>query len=369
MNDDGDEENSPLETPTVPPPRENPDLVGQEVAEAALLAAYRSGRLPHAWLLAGPRGVGKATLAFRFARFLFAQAGRDLFAPPASSLALAPDHLVFRRVASGGHSDLLVVERGIDPKRKKLRGEIVVDDTRKVAGFLRLTPAEGQWRVVILDDVDLMNRNAANALLKILEEPPQRALLLLISDNPGRLLPTIRSRCRILALRPLPNALVMEALERYRPDLSLGDRQMLARLADGSIGRALDLDAAGGIPLYRSLVKLIAQLPDLDGAQLHALADNVLRGDSEDAFRLMSELLPGWLARMVALASGGAAAERAALPGEAETMRRLAARRGLDQWIDVWEKLTELFAQAESVNLDRKQTVLNAFFALEEAAR
>lgn len=276
---------------------------------------------------------------------------------------------MFRRVASGGHPDLLVVERGVDPKRKKLRGEIVVDDTRKVAGFLRLTPAEGQWRVVILDDADLMNRNAANALLKILEEPPQRALLLLVSDNPGRLLPTIRSRCRILALRPLPDALVSGALERYRPDLGLGDRQMLARLGDGSIGRALDLAAAGGIQLYRSLVKLIAQLPDLDGAQLHALADGVLRGDSEEAFRLLSELLPGWLARMVALASGGAEAECAALPGEGETMRRLAARRGLDQWIDVWEKLTELFARAESVNLDRKQTVLNAFFALEEAAR
>ncbi|HUH85030.1 MAG TPA: DNA polymerase III subunit delta' [Stellaceae bacterium] len=367
--DDGDEESAPLETPNLPTPRENPDLVGQELAEAALLAAYRSGRLPHAWLLAGPRGVGKATLAFRFARFLFAEAGGELFAPPAASLALASDHPVFRRVASGGHPDLLVIERGVDPKRKKLRSEIVVDDTRRIAGFLRLTPAEGHWRVVILDDADLMNRNAANALLKILEEPPQRALLLLASDNPGRLLPTIRSRCRILTLRRLPEALVLDALERYRPDLGAGDRQALARLAEGSIGRALDLAAAGGVALYRNLVKLIAQLPDLDGAQVHALADSVLRGESEDAFRLMSELLPGWVARMVALASGGTEAERAALPGEAEMMRRLAARRGLDQWIDVWEKLTELFARAESVNLDRKQTVLNAFFALEEAAR
>jgi len=371
MSDDDrdEEESSPVETPDLPTPRENPDLVGQEAAEMALLAAYRSGRLPHAWLLAGSRGIGKATLAFRFTRFLLAQGSSELFDPLATSLALAPDHPVFRRVASGGHPDLLVVERGVDPKRKKLRSEIVVDDTRKIAGFLRLTPAEGHWRVVILDDADLMNRNAANALLKILEEPPQRALLLLVSDNPGRLPPTIRSRCRILTLRRLPEALVMDALKRYRPDLGLGDRQVLARLGEGSIGRALDLAAAGGIALYRNLVKLIAQLPDPDGAQLHALADSMLRGESEDAFRLMSELLPGWLARMVALASGSAEAERAALPGEAETMRRLAARRGLDQWIDVWEKLTELFARAESVNLDRKQTVLNAFFALEEAAR
>ena len=355
--DDGDEESSPVETPTVPTPRENRDLVGQEAAEAALLTAYRSGRLPHAWLLAGPRGIGKATLAFRFARFLFAQGGKDLFAPPASSLALAPDHLVFRRVASGGHPDLLVVERGVDPKRKKLRGEIVVDDTRKVAGFLRLTPAEGQWRVVILDDADLMNRNAANALLKILEEPPQ-ARLAAAGERQSRPAAADHS----LAL-PHPGLAAVAGRARQRCRSSA-----IARISASATGRcwrglATAASAVRSISpppaasqLYRSLVKLIAQLPDLDGAQLHALADGVLRGDSEEAFRLLSELLPGWLARMVALASGGAEAECAALPGEAETMRRLAARRGLDQWIDVWEKLTELFAQAESVNLDRKQT-------------
>src|SRR6266851_4542152 len=315
----------------VAPPRDNPLLLGHEAAEAVLLQAYRSGRLPHAWLLSGPRGIGKATLAFRFARFLFAEgaAAPGLFAAPPASLAIAPEHPVFRRVASGGHADLLVVERSLDPKRKKLRSEIVVDDTRAIAGFLRLTPAEGGWRVVIVDGADMMNRNAANALLKILEEPPQKALLLLVSDNPGRLLPTIRSRCRILALKPLAEAEVREALARYRPDIAAGDRAVLAQLAEGSIAR----------------------------------------GDGEDAFRIFAELLPGWVARMVALATGGGEGERAALPGEAQTMRRLAGRRGLDQWVEVWENLNQLFALADSVNLDRKQVVLNAFFALAEAAR
>src|SRR6266851_3429332 len=296
----------------VAPPRDNPLLLGHEAAEAVLLQAYRSGRLPHAWLLSGPRGIGKATLAFRFARFLFAEgaAAPGLFAAPPASLAIAPEHPVFRRVASGGHADLLVVERSLDPKRKKLRSEIVVDDTRAIAGFLRLTPAEGGWRVVIVDGADMMNRNAANALLKILEEPPQKALLLLVSDNPGRLLPTIRSRCRILALKPLAEAEVREALARYRPDIAAGDRAVLAQLAEGSIGRGLDLAATGG-------------------------------GEGE----------------------------RAALPGEAQTMRRLAGRRGLDQWVEVWENLNQLFALADSVNLDRKQVVLNAFFVLAEAAR
>ena len=374
MSDDDEigrlEEEERGEPPEVPAPRENPLLLGHEAAEAALLQAYRSGRLPHAWLLSGPRGVGKATLAFRFARFLFAAGpGNGLFALAPASLVLPPEHSAFRRVASGGLADLLVVERGIDPRRKKLRSEIVVDDTRAIAGFLRLTPAEGSWRVVIVDGADMMNHNAANALLKILEEPPQRALLLLVSDNPGRLLPTIRSRCRILALKPLPEPVVLHALERYRPDLSQSDRAVLAELGEGSIGRALDLAQAGGIGLYRSLVKLIDGLPELDGAALHALADRFARGDGDDAFRLISELLPGFIARMVALASGGGEGGRAPLPGEAATMRRLAERRGLDQWVEVWEKLTHLFAQADGVNLDRKQVVLNAFFALEEAAR
>jgi DNA polymerase-3 subunit delta' len=369
--DEREEEQATAEPPAVPAPRENPVLLGHEAAEAALLQAYSSGRLPHAWLLAGPRGIGKATLAFRFARYLFAEgsAGGLHAATAPAALAVAPDHPVFRRVASGGHADLLVVERGIDPKRKKLRSEIVVDDTRAIAGFLRLTPAEGSWRVVVVDGADMMNRNAANALLKILEEPPKRAVLLLVSDNPGRLLATIRSRCRILALKPLAQPVVLSALEHYRPDLGSGPRAVLAQLADGSIGQALDLAAAGGVGLYQSLVTLIGGLPSLDVAALHALADRVQRGDGEAAFRLLTELLPGWVARMVALAAGGADGKRAALPGEAETMRRLAARRGLDQWVEVWEKLTHLFAQADSVNLDRKQVVLNAFFALGEAAR
>ncbi len=359
------------EAQPVPSPRETSLLIGQEPAEAALLRAYASGRMPHAWLLSGPRGIGKATLAFRFARFVLAEGagGSGLFAEPPRSLALGADHPVFRRVASGGHADLLVVERGIDPRRKRLRSEIVVDDTRGIAAFLRLTPAAGAWRVVIVDGADMMNRNAANAVLKILEEPPPRAVLLLVSENPGRLLPTIRSRCRKLALQPLAPLHVLEALERYRPDLSLGDRAVLAQLAEGSIGRALDLAAAGGLGLYRSLVKLLDRLPESDGTALHAFADRLARSDGEEAFRLMAELLPGWIARMVALAAGRGEGGVAALAEEGPTMRRLAARRGLDQWVEVWEKLTHLFAQADSVNLDRKQVVLNAFFTLEEATR
>src|SRR5579885_1857225 len=254
MADDQDDEIEDGRAPAgpIPPPRENPDLVGHEAGEATLLACYRSGRLPHAWLITGPRGIGKATLAFRFARFLLAGG-----ASSGEGLALSPGHPAFRRVASGGHPDLLVVERGYDPRRRRLRSEIVVADTRAIATFLRLTPAEDGWRVVILDGADAMNRNASNAVLKILEEPPERCVLLLVSENPGRLLPTIRSRCRRLALKPLARAQVEEAIIRLRPDIGGEDARRAAQLAHGSIGRALELATTGGLALYRDLTMLL----------------------------------------------------------------------------------------------------------------
>src|SRR5271165_3045369 len=176
---------------SAPEPRANPLLLGHEAAEATLAAALHSGRLHHAWLLTGPAGIGKATLAFRFARRLLAGHGGE-------GLQLDSTHPVFRRVAVGAHADLLTVERAFDPKRKRQRTEIVVDDVRRIGGFLHLTPAEGGWRVVVVDGADELNRNAANALLKVLEEPPPRALLLLTAAAPGRLPATIRSRTRRL---------------------------------------------------------------------------------------------------------------------------------------------------------------------------
>jgi len=212
----------------------------------------------------------------------------------------------------------------------------------------------------------MMNTHAANSLLKILEEPPKRTVLLLASDNPGRLLPTIRSRCHSLPLKALSRTLVLELLQRYRPDLSDDARAVLAALGDGSIGRALELAAGDGVGIYNNINNLLSDLPKVDAEALHGFAERVARPGADESFGLVAELLPGWLARLV---NFGARRDAAVSPAEQEVMRRLAARRGLDQWVEVWEKLTHLFAQAEGINLDRKQVVLNAFFALEEAAR
>ncbi len=349
---------------TVPAPRENPDLIGHEVAERELLAAWRSGRLPHGWLICGPRGIGKATLAFRFARFVLAGgAGPD-------SLAIDEDDPVFRRVASAGHSDLMTLERTINPDTKRLRSVIVVDDVRAVGRFLGLTAGEGEWRAVVVDAADEMNENAVNALLKMLEEPPARTLLLLVAHAPGRLPATIRSRCRRLALDRLPDEAVSGLLSRLAPELADDDAAALARLSEGSIGRAIGLAEAEGLALYRTLLALLQTVPGTDVVALHAFADRLAGRDAESDYRTAMTLLTWWIARMVGAGARGVALPGAEIvPGEQGCAERLIGLGGVEQWMEVWEKVTRLIAQADSINLDRKQVVLGAFHAMERAAR
>lgn len=349
-------------------PRETSDLIGHEEAERHLLEAWRSERLAHGWLLCGPKGIGKATLAFRFARFVLSGgAGQGgLFADAPDSLFLPPESPVFRRVVSGGHADFLLVERGYgDGSKPKRRSEIVVDEVREVGSFLSLTPAEGGWRVVVIDAADEMNRNAANALLKVLEEPPRRALLLLVSHNPAGLLPTIRSRCRMLNLRPLADRHVGDLLRRHRPDLDPAAVSTLVGLAEGSIGRALDLAERDGGGLYREMLGLLQGTPT-DIPALHAFCERMAKGDGA-AFHTASELLSWWLARVIRFAARGEAVPEL-VPGEAALAARLAGTHALARWLEVWEKNARLFASADAVNLDRKHVILNAFLAVEKYA-
>jgi DNA polymerase III subunit delta' len=332
-------------------PRANADFVGHPAAEQALLRAWRSSRLHHAWLISGPRGIGKATLAFRFARHVLGGEAQNPFAEPASTLAMAPGSAVFRQVASGSHPDLLTIERGYDEKRDRFRTEIVVNDVRELGAFLHLKAAAGGWRVVVVDCADDLNPNAANALLKLLEEPPAQALLLLVSHAPGRLLPTIRSRCRRLALGPLSVSTMEQLLAISCPQLADADRRLLIQLCDGSIGRALEIAAGGGLDLHRDVLDQLGQLPRIDAIALHALGDRLGHKDAADLFRLASEILTGWLGHRVRQAATGQGPASAAAP---------LGRHGLEQWLELWEKITRLFARVDSANLDRKQVWVGA---------
>jgi DNA polymerase-3 subunit delta' len=279
---------------------------------------------------------------------------------------MGSDHPVFRRIASGGHADFKLIERGwADDKQSKRKSEITVDDVRDVGGFMSLTPAEGGWRVVIVDAADEMNRNSANAILKILEEPPKRALMLLVGHSPGRLLPTIRSRCRRLTMPPLERETVIDLLRRHHPDLTPAELQGLAALAEGSIGRALALHEQGGMDLYGGMVGLLNSLPKLPGSALHDFAEKI--GRQADAVSLFGELFAGWLAQGARRAAGGQGAE--VVSGEADLQRRLVARAGLERWTALWERISNLFERADAVNLDGKQVVLNAFLAVEKTCR
>ena len=343
------------------PPRANPELMGQEVAEHELLASYGSGRLPHAWVISGPGGIGKATLAFRFARYLFAER------KPTDSMAVPETKGVFRRVASGGHADLLTVERQFDVEKGRYKKDIAVEDVRKIAPFLRLTPAEGGWRVVIVDGADGMNRFGQNAVLKILEEPPKQALLMLLTDRPSALLPTIRSRCRLLALPTLSDAVVERLLAARRPDLDARARAELVTAAGGSIGRALEIARHDGLALLEQFLAIAAKDP-VDWPAAHALGDKLASAAADESYRSFADLLVEWLSRAIREAGRELPPD-----GRPEAEKRLISRLiragRLEQALEVWEKVSHLFARSDGANLDRRLTVISALHTVSAALR
>lgn len=354
-----------------PPPWRNDRLVGHDQAEKTLLAAQQSGRLHHAWLMTGPRGIGKATLAWRFARFLLA--GQDqggLFGGGPENLDVSSDAPGRNLIDARSHPDLFHLRRALNHDTGRIRAEIAVDDVRGLGEFMHMTPAMGKWRVAIVDSADEMNRNSANAVLKILEEPPPNAVLLIVSHAPGRLLPTIRSRCRRLALQPLKDDTVVKLLGDYAPETKDEERRALALLAEGSIGRALELAGAGSLDLYREMVEVLATLPDLDMPRLHAFAERFAkRGEEANAdWRALNYLFDGWLkglVRQAALTTEAAAV----VPMEAGLRARLLGAASVDRWMDASDEVGRLFSRADAVNLDRKQTVLGSFLKLQGAAR
>jgi DNA polymerase III subunit delta' len=333
-----------------PSPRETIVLYGHAEAEQTLLAAYRSLRFPHAWLIAGPAGIGKATLAYRMARFMLAHPDPGASAvQSAKSLHVDADHPVARRIAAQAQPDLLVLERTINEKTGKLRQDIQVDDVRRTVAFFGSTAGEGGWRIAIVDAVDELNLSGANALLKILEEPPRRAALLLVSRSAARLLPTMRSRCRALALRPLDAADVARAVAAAvggRPDAAETVAASVA--ADGSVGRALALLEGEALELRNRTMALLDRLPGVDPGALHALGDRLYGVDAAPLATFV-DTVNAWLG--------------ARLTATEQVPARLA------RLAEAWEKVNAAARDVEEFNLDRKPLVFNVFGWLAEASR
>ena len=347
-----------------PHPRETYALFGHESAEAMLAQAFAQGRLHHAWLIAGRAGIGKATLAYRMARHVLASPEeRDR-----ATLAVPPDSAAARQVARLAHSGLLVLRRPYDLKTKRVASSIPVDEVRRLRSFLGLTAAGQGWRVVIVDSADELNPNAANALLKSLEEPPPRALFLLVTAQPGRLLPTIRSRCRRLDLQPLDAESLRRAaggaLTAAGLQMPAADKWVqLERLAEGSVRAALQL-ATGGIDLHERLEQIFARLPAIDWPALHTLADSLALDAQEQRYEMLFALLLDVLARLVrAAATGQGSAEETALAA------RLIQPTRLPAWAELWQAILRDKADAEALNLDRKALIVRTFACIEAVAR
>ena len=325
-----------------PHPRLTPRLIGQAAAERAVLEAWRGGRMPHGWLLAGPRGVGKATLAWRMARFLLAD-------PPAEAMTLDPDpgHPALPRIRALSEPGLLLLRREWDAKGKRMPTQIGVDAVRRLGGFFALS-AQGR-RVVIVDAADEMSPSAANAILKVLEEPPAGATLILVAHRPGALLPTIRSRCRMLRLAPLDDAAVAEAVAQAGGDPSA------VRLAGGAPGAALAL-ARHGAEVHAALLGLLARAP-MDRARARALADAC-------AGRAGAERLDATLAAIARLlhdlARAGVLGPPEGTPDAAALARLAPDAAAAREWAALAPALAARAAHARAVNIDGAAIVWDA---------
>ncbi|WP_323716945.1 DNA polymerase III subunit delta' [Paracoccus aminovorans] len=346
----------PDRVPGAPHPREAARVIGQDGAVADFIAAAQAHRLHHAWLLSGPRGTGKATLAWNIAKWLLSDAGTsDLTAPP--------EDPVVRRIRALSEPRLHLVRRPVDEKSQRLRTEITVDEIRRLQGFFHMSAAEGGRRVAIIDAADEMNPAAANALLKLLEEPPAQAVLLLVAHQPGRLLPTIRSRCRELRLHPL----APEDLGRVLADLGLDhDAAQLAALSGGSVGEALRLAGQDGLEVYRRIIALFADYPRMDRRAAAQLADLAAgrAGADGDPFDLVVTLIDRFLTRAARTGLLGAPLPEAAA-GEAEVLTRLAqGPEAARLWAGAQAELSARARAGRAVNLDPSALVLDMLIGL-----
>jgi DNA polymerase-3 subunit delta' len=349
-----------------PHPRDTARLFGQNRAEAALREAFDGGRLHHALLLIGRVGVGKATLAYRLARYALASPAERARAA-AGTLDIASESAAARLVAAEAHPGLLVIRRQSEGKR--VATQIRVEDVRRLRSFLTMTADTNAWRVVIVDEANDMNASAANAMLKSLEEPPRQTLFLLVTPEPGRLIATIRSRCRTIELAPLAaddlRRAVGQAGEAAGLDpVGVGEEARLFGLSRGSVRKALSLKASGGLDLYSRLLAVMGSLPDLDLGVLHALADKVSPLAEEEAFETFHDLLLDLLARLVR-----EAVEPGLLLSEEAGLRSLVRPEKLALWAGLWETIVREKAEIMALNLDRKSFVLETGMRMRALAR
>lgn len=332
----------------IPEPQHNPVIIGHDTAMAQIVDAFKSNRMPQAWLIHGIEGIGKATFAYHAANFVLSD-GKN------TPGKLNMENASARLIAAESHPDLFVLRRPTDEKTGKVKDSIPADNARKVAPFLHMTATQGNWRVAIIDEAHTLNRFGQNSILKVIEEPPARCLILITATTPGTLLPTVRSRCRILPLQPLVPIAMQTILARLGADESLDEEciSRIVQLSGGSVGFALKMLATESLPLYDEMLTILGAMPTLDVEKLHALADRISRRADADSFDVITRLLIDKLRIN---------AKNAALDPS------LKANTGqLDRTVQLWEKVRQVFAMAEQSNLDKKLAFINAMMEIRRA--
>ena len=358
-------------------PRKSDFCVGFDKAEQDLLHQIETGTMPHALIFAGPEGIGKSTFAYRMIRYLLKNGGKDtadgglfgddLPAENVSTFEISSDDPVFSKVASGGHPDLMTVERAYDEKKQRFKGNVDVDSVRKITPFMRMTASQGGWRIVLVDDADTMNRNAQNAVLKILEEPPAHALIILIAHRAGAMIPTIRSRARLMNFAPLSKVDFTTVLRREHAALPMDDIDVLHNISGGSAGRALQIVDEGGLEAIDKIMGLLYGWPKWQWSQIHLLADAMSRPGQEDSLRAFQEVFI-WIMNSILRAK--ARNEIPAAPLNNDAVRQLMDHYSLNQLIEITGNLQTHFDKVQAANLDKRHAVIGAFslFDIKKAA-
>ena len=366
----------------IPHPRETKKLFGHLESKNVLLNAFNSQRMHHAWLLTGPVGIGKATLAHLFTRFLLNMADsttcRDVDGYGGDGLVVDPDSAISRQLKTLGHPNFLLLRRQWVARLKRFNGTIPIDDVRKLRTFFGNTAGGRGWRVVIVDSADDLNIASANALLKSLEEPPERCLFFLISSQPARLPATIRSRCRLLNMKPLADddlilatRAAFEGVASQQPNDS--ELELAVSLSGGSVRRALEFLNSDSMKLHGDLMRFTEQLPELNYVAIHLLAERLALKSGEAELAMFISLFETWLGELV---RAGAIAGSRNMQDESQEQARIVSALGklnvaqnLAQWTELWETISRAREDMFLLNLDRKSFILNLFHKLEKIAR